>query len=293
MNKINRDGAVNIENIQSKKEILDKDNTIEINVLKKEGTYLISHLVASQDIEAYSKRDYDKPKKDTINGMLPPKLSQILINLSLAGQNSLEAQRIKDLMVLDPFCGSGGIVMETLLMGFHAVGSDINPKMVEDTKENILWLRTHYNIHKKQNCIVFKHDATQRFPKAKKQGIIATEGYLGEPMGHYPSEEEIQRNFREIKTLYTSFFKNLFHMYDKITVAICIPNYINSKGNQIREPKDLIQQIKTLGFQQIPLISKNVNSQLNILKKGDSLYNYLYKRPDQVVGRRVCVFQKV
>ena len=210
INKLGKDGAKNIENIQSKKEILDKENCIEINLLKKGSTYLVSHLVASQDIENYSKRDYEKPKRDTVNGMLPPKLAQILINLSLNGQNSLEPQRIKDITITDPFCGSGGVIMEALLMGFHAIGSDLNPKMISDTKENINWLRTHYDIHKKQNCIAFTHDATQRFPKAKKQGIIATEGYLGEPMGRYPNEEAIHRNFSHIKKLYKDFFKIFF-----------------------------------------------------------------------------------
>ncbi|MDP4007918.1 MAG: hypothetical protein Q8P68_01880 [Candidatus Peregrinibacteria bacterium] len=287
MNKFNRDEAKNIENIQSKKEILDKDNSIEINIIQKSDTlYMVSFLVASQDIDGYSKRDYEKPCRDAINGMLPPKLSQILINLSLAGMHHVDP---KNITIVDPFCGSGSLLIEALLMGFHATGSDINPKMISDSKMNVDWLRKNYGVHKKQDCIVFPHDATERLPKAKRMALIATEGYLGDPMTVYPSEEEIKRNFEIITSLYADFFKNLWHMHDKVTIAICIPNYI--KKHQSREPKDLLERIKRLGFKQVPLISRNLTPKINPGKKGDVL-SYLYSRPDQIVGRRIHVFQK-
>ena len=95
LNKFFKEEAKNIENIQSKKEILDKANGIEINLLQKsDNIYVLSHLVASQDIENYSKRDYEKPHRDMINGMLPPKLAQILINLSLTGQHHTDPKNI-------------------------------------------------------------------------------------------------------------------------------------------------------------------------------------------------------
>ena len=65
-----------------------------------------------QDINAYSKRDYGK-SRDMQIGMLPPKLSQIMINIS-GGKN-----------IYDPFCGLGTILIESQYMwNTEIYGSD-------------------------------------------------------------------------------------------------------------------------------------------------------------------------
>lgn len=307
INKLIRNESKNIENIQSKKEILDKENAIEINLISMprvvrlagqnkvakptmDGTYLLSHLIGAQDIDSYSKRDYLRPHRDTVNGMLPPKLAQILINLALIGQNINPAIPNKETIttIIDPFCGSGGVLIEALLMGYNIIGSDINPTMIAHSKENIEWLRRNFPIHRNQDAIIFEHDATQRFPKAKSTAVIATEGFLGDQMSCFPTDAQIRENFSQIKTLYFEFFKNLWHMYEHVTVAVCIPNYVGK--NRVEEPNGLIEKIKELGFEMSPLISSNLNFKLGGERKDTS--TFLYFREDQVVGRRVCVFRK-
>jgi tRNA (guanine10-N2)-dimethyltransferase len=39
--------------------------------------------------------------------------------------------------ILDPFCGTGGIVLEAALLGLKAIGSDIDPEMVEGCRQNL------------------------------------------------------------------------------------------------------------------------------------------------------------
>jgi tRNA (guanine10-N2)-dimethyltransferase len=39
--------------------------------------------------------------------------------------------------VLDPFCGTGGILMEAGLMGMRVVGGDLEEKMIDGTKSNL------------------------------------------------------------------------------------------------------------------------------------------------------------
>lgn len=55
---------------------------------------------------------------------LDPKLAKALINLS--GKESFH----------DPFCGTGGLVIEGALMGLDASGSDIAPGLIVKAKEN-------------------------------------------------------------------------------------------------------------------------------------------------------------
>ena len=40
--------------------------------------------------------------------------------------------------VLDPFCGTGGILIEAELLGATAVGSDFDPFMVQGSRQNVL-----------------------------------------------------------------------------------------------------------------------------------------------------------
>ncbi|WP_147654527.1 RsmD family RNA methyltransferase [Methanomassiliicoccus luminyensis] len=59
---------------------------------------------------------------------LHPKYARALINLT-------EVKRGERL--LDPFCGTGGLLIEAASMGVRAVGSDISEEMVQGAKENM------------------------------------------------------------------------------------------------------------------------------------------------------------
>jgi len=55
-----------------------------------------------------------------------------------------DTENKKEITVLDPFCGSGGILIEAGLMGAHAIGYDIDKKMMKMAKTNL----RHYKIKK-------------------------------------------------------------------------------------------------------------------------------------------------
>lgn len=59
---------------------------------------------------------------------LHPRYARALINLTEAKRGDT---------VLDPFCGTGGIVLEAALLGMRALGSDIDPEMVEGCRLNL------------------------------------------------------------------------------------------------------------------------------------------------------------
>ena len=91
-------------------------------------------VIGVQDIDAYAKRDQARPARDAKVGMLPPKLAQILINLC----GPLEP----GVTVLDPFCGTGVLLQEALLMGYRVYGTDASERMMEYSKKNLGWLST-------------------------------------------------------------------------------------------------------------------------------------------------------
>jgi len=59
---------------------------------------------------------------------LEPRLARALVNLAVVrpGQS-----------VLDPFCGTGGVLIEAAHMGLDAWGSDLDPAMVAGARENL------------------------------------------------------------------------------------------------------------------------------------------------------------
>lgn len=61
-------------------------------------------------------------------GSMSPKLARCMVNLSRAREGDL---------VLDPFCGTGGILIEAGLIGCRVAGSDINWKMKNGTAINL------------------------------------------------------------------------------------------------------------------------------------------------------------
>lgn len=75
-------------------------------------------------------------------GSMSPKLARCMVNLTMVKGGG---------RLLDPFCGTGGILLEAGIIGARVVGTDIDYKMVKGTIENLKYC----NI---QDYEVFKAD---------------------------------------------------------------------------------------------------------------------------------------
>jgi tRNA (guanine10-N2)-dimethyltransferase len=71
-------------------------------------------------------RPYSKPIS------IHPKYARAMVNLAGVPRGG---------RVLDPMCGTGGILIEAALMGYQTLGSDIDPRMVSGSAENLSSLR--------------------------------------------------------------------------------------------------------------------------------------------------------
>lgn len=226
----------------------------EILVCKELNDFFLAEVVAVQDIDAYSKRDYKKPFRSMKVGMLPPKLAQIMINLTGI-----------DGKIWDPFCGGGVLVMEGLLMGHKMLGSDINSRTLEGAKKNVEWLKNEFDV--KSNAELFVHDATKPVPDIQFDAI-ACEGYLGPPQDELKTGDELAPVFEELSILYSAFFRSLKDAGFKGPVVVGLPFYKVHGG--VRFLIELIHEIEEMGFR------KDID-----LK---------YVRDDQFVGRQIIRF---
>ena len=74
--------------------------------------------------------------------------------------------------VLDPCCGSGGILFAAALRGVRSVGCDLNPLAVRGARANLAYASSALGLE--TNAAVLEHDCTARLPEAARALDIGT-----------------------------------------------------------------------------------------------------------------------
>jgi len=260
--------------------IVEKEHLIssgfDMQVLKTEKRYYFLRTLAVQDFTRFNALDYDRPRVDSKSGMMPPKLAKIMLNLV-----------DKKGVILDPFCGSGTILLMAAELGFQKIiGSDISEKAVLDSQENLKWYAERFN--RKIDNYIFQSDVKNLLEEGiEKNSIdcIVSEGYLGQPLRGHEDFSFIQGQISDLSDLYLESFR-VFKDLLKIggCVIITLPIFVvdnNSPrfaGEARENHLEIIEEIKKLGFQK-----------KSLLENGKNL---VYKREGQRVYRNVIKFVK-
>lgn len=177
------------------------ENGAEIVLIDTEqGQLVLGKTLAVQGFADYSQRDYGRPNRSMAQGMLPPKLGQMIINL---------AQLPKKGVLLDPFCGSGTILQEAKLLGYdHLIGSDNNPKAVSSTQANLAWLTQIYRLAPAQLKLrTADISSLNQWLSPASIDAVVTEPFLG-PTRLPHERRALERAFSEVKELYQTAFAN-------------------------------------------------------------------------------------
>lgn len=227
---------------------------------------ILAQTLFVQDIDAYAARDQARPKRDARVGMLPPKLAQILINL--AGPKS---------MVLDPFCGTGVVLQEALLAGFNVYGTDIEPRMVGYSRENIEWLMEKYPKIKEGRVSLETADAT-RHRWQRGYDCVVSEVFLGRPLSALPSPEKLKGIINDANLITKKFLSNLAPQAPTgTTLCLAVPAWKSRNG-----------------FLHLPVLAKLADFGYNNLDlKHVERPELIYHREGQMVGREIVIIKKV
>lgn len=253
---------------------LTHEKNIEIVVVSDGKDMVIGKTTHEQDIESYTQRDRNRPYRDAKVGMLPPKLAQIIINLA-SKRDSINP--ISEQMILDPFCGTGVLIQEALLMGYLVHGSDIDIRMIDYTLRNIEWL---YNTTDYPGTLLTVRDADatdKQWIEGPILDSIACETYLGQPLSTLPPKDQLQKIISSTNDLHEKFFMNLAKQIKPGTLLCCaVPAWRN--GNDfIHLP--VIDQLTDMGY---------TRSKLKHVRNED----LIYWREGQVVARELLVLEK-
>ncbi len=239
----------------------------ELVLVKNGSSTLLCQTVHEQDIEAYAARDQNRPMRDAKVGMLPPKLAQIIINLAAGLDYTIPVT------LLDPFCGTGVLLQEALLMDYGVYGTDLEPRMVEYSQSNLQWL-----MHGHQGDWVLEvADATTHTWNKRVPSIITCETYLGKPLSTQPNTELLAKIVADCDDIHLRFLKNIAGQINIGTrLCLAVPAWKTKTGFK-RLPT--LDKLSELGYTRRSFVHA----------KNEEL---IYHRPDQIVARELVVLQK-
>ncbi len=240
---------------------------IELVLYRNGREVIIARTTAEQDIDAYAARDQRRPKRDARVGMLPPKLAQIIINLGSA--NSGQSQ-----MILDPFCGTGVVLQEALLMGKSVYGTDIEPRMIQYSEQNLEWLADTHGTSR--DFKLGQGDATS-YQWKQAFDAIACETYLGRPFSSEPQADKLNEVIRDVDTIHRKFLQNVRSQTQPgFKMCIAVPSwFIRNRAKHL----PILDHLTDMGY-----------TRMSFVHADDS--ELIYRREDQIVGRELVVLTR-
>lgn len=244
-------------------------NGLEIIIAGDKNQIWLGQTSEIQPFAEFSERDYGRPGRDKFSGMLPPKLAKIMINLAEMDTNAV---------ILDPFCGSGTILTEAMLMGYtNVIGSDISDKAITDAQKNIDWLKL-------KNCQVTKCNAVllSKCFSTNSVDAIITEPFLGPPLRDRETKEDLQKIVDELTQLYYAGLNEFTKILKPNGVIIMIWPVL-----QQRFFLPMLEKMAAVNLRVEPLLPPTFQ-QFKTQRQ-----TLIYARPDQKVGREIIKLKKI
>jgi tRNA G10 N-methylase Trm11 len=221
------------------------------------------------DLKGFRERDFKRPYQNSMLSM-PSSLARTMVNLACAKPGDA---------LLDPFCGTGTILIEATKSGVSATGVDIDPVRVEGAKRNLEWVS-----HTKRNIAfsVLNYDARrihEKFPHESFDCVV-TEPPFGPPLKSLPSLLLVQKIVHSLTALYRSFFLSVSRVLKEGgKVVMTLPSW----------------RLRDGGFLDLP-IKQLINATNLMFDESLSDYGVLYpitwSKPDNKIWRQICVLKK-
>lgn len=248
--------------------VVDTNRVNELVAIEVGNEYSIAKTLAVQPFEDWSTRDYGRPSSDAKLGMLPPKVSRMMINIALAGKP-------KGKTIADPFCGMGTVLNEAMMGGVKAVGGDISEEAVTKAGKNIYWLRSQFP--EAGSGMARVADATQfsKFVEMESIDAVVTEPFmgttkLGEGKVPYEKAKDVMKG---LEKLYIGCFRDWHKILVKGgRICITLPSFIYP--SRTITVKKVVDTCESLGYTKL-------------------LGPIEYGRPQAIVRRNIYLFEKI
>jgi len=208
---------------------------VELNLIYTEKEIILAETKAVQNIDLWTKRDRRRPYTQRRKGMLPLKVARMMVNLATGANLSSKAK------LLDPFVGSGSVLMEAGMVNLpYLIGSDNDLEAVKGTRANLNWLKKEFNL--KFDFEVHQADAT-KLQLTTKVDYLVSEPFLGKQT---PNLKKIDNLYLGLEKLYLGAFKNWHQLLKpEAKVVIILPAWPQKPKLNFEK---LIDKLKKIGY---------------------------------------------
>lgn len=226
---------------------------IDLQLLRSKDEIALGVTKATIPSREFQERDLQRPYQDSMIS-LSPRIARMLVNLTMVG---------KEETLLDPFCGTGTILMEAACMGINIIGLDKDTGKIKGAIANIDWLRHQSKIPRHVRTEFSQADIkNMRILGRGSIDGIATEPILLPPLERFLPEDDAKEILTNSFKIYREFLKSAEHVLkSRAKIATVIPYVRLSTGKkagfgikQLLEGIDL-QIVSIEGFS-FPIIAK-------------------------------------
>lgn len=202
---------------------------------------IFAKTLSLQDIDGWRQRDIDKPIRSRTKGMLQPKVARMMLNIALGNDDPTKA------VILDPFVGTGTILIEAVQLGVpYVLGSDYSPEQVLAANKNLQWWqeKSGRDFQFEVVCRDIAHLNKSDFKQSPTH--IVTEPFLGKLRPNLSKLEAIQKGLHKLYIGMIKTYQQLLNQ-DQLVVTI-LPTWLQN-GQEFAMDKTL-DEFKKYGFEE-------------------------------------------
>ncbi|BCX14054.1 MAG: hypothetical protein KatS3mg085_586 [Candidatus Dojkabacteria bacterium] len=220
----------NIARTLSLGDLQKSENIVEVVFLKRENEIILGRTIKFLNPFYFKELDETRPGRMFTHGT-SPKLAKVLVNLI----------KNKTGTVVDPFCGTGTILLELLRQGYDVIGIDNDSKVLSLARKNIKDYFKNNNLCEKRNYTLIN----SKFENVEFKATASVfEPYMGPFLKKIPSPTVAKAILKELNFLYQKTFQSLHQNLEGDGEIICILPSIPSKLQVHELNFDLIFQDK-------------------------------------------------
>lgn len=214
----------------SRQEILAEQillrKTLDIVSVKYDSNYHFGPTIYVPDIVSFRARGIDKPVKRA-EIAISPRLAKVLINISGVSRGKT---------LLDPFCGSGTIIIEGILASINCIGIDKNAKRVNEAERNLKWITTGKNQVNFGNyeLRVGEARALHKILRGRLVDAIVTEPILIPKLTFRPKQNVAEKMLNKAAEVYSEALESMVRVLSrKGRIVLTVPVIQTSEGKEI------------------------------------------------------------
>ncbi len=198
---------------------------VDFIILKFEGRYRIGVTSYVPDAAQFQARSNERPVVSS-KIAISSRLARVLLNLSGVPKGGV---------VLDPFCGSGTILSEAIVIGDRCVGVDRDRNRIENSRQNIEWLLRTLKISTKPYSLkVGDSTRLETLMDGNQVDAVVTEPILLPRVDFAPSIEKAKKMVRNSSRLYSEALYSMASMVRKGgRLVVVAPSLRTAEGRDV------------------------------------------------------------